>query len=145
MSALPYLSYLLQRYLPHRGALVPAILGGACSSTATTVALAREQRASEAPRPEMTVGIVMATAFRYLLIDLAVALFNRPLALLLLPRVAALSALAAAIAVWQWRHREQVSPLRCGGAAGDESAATSGGSHFSGTVCARGAGLELSS
>ncbi len=114
VSTLSYLSYLLQRYLPHRGALVPAILGGAYSSTATTVALARQQRASASVRPEVTVGIVVATAIMYLRIDVVVALFNRPLAWFLLPRVAVLSALAAVIALWQWRRRADVSPIAPG-------------------------------
>lgn len=114
VSSLSYLSYLLQRYLPHRGALVPSILGGAYSSTATTVALAREQRASGTARPEATVGIVVATAVMYLRVDLVIALFNRPLAWLLLPRVAALSALAGAIAGWQWLRRDKVSSVSAG-------------------------------
>ena len=105
VSTLSYVSYLLQRYLPHRGALLPAILGGAYSSTATTVALARDQKASAAAHPEATVGIVIATAVMYLRIDVVVALFNRPVAWLLLPRVAALAALAGLIAGWQWLRR----------------------------------------
>jgi uncharacterized membrane protein (DUF4010 family) len=102
ISTLSYVSYLLQRYLPASGALTPAILGGAYSSTATTVALAREQKQSVTPRPELAVGIVIATAIMYLRIDVVVALFNRPLAWLLLPRVAVLAAFAAALATWQW-------------------------------------------
>lgn len=114
VSALSYLSYLLQRYMPHRGTLVPAILGGTYSSTATTVAFAREQRASPAPRPELTIGIVIATAIMYLRLDVVIALFNRPLAWLLLPRVAALSVFAAAIAGWQWLRRGALTPLASG-------------------------------
>ncbi len=102
VSTLSYVSYLLQRYLPASGALTPSILGGAYSSTATTVALAREQKASQTPRPELTVGIVTATAMMYLRVDVVVALFNRPLAWVLLPRVAVPAAFAAAIAAWQW-------------------------------------------
>ncbi len=105
VSSLSYLSYLLQRYLPHRGTLVPAILGGAYSSTATTVALARAQKAAGAPRPQLTVGIIVATAVMYLRIDLVVALFNRPVAWILLPRVLVLSAIAGAIALVQWWRR----------------------------------------
>ncbi len=102
ISSLSYLSYLLQRYVPASGALTPSILGGAYSSTATTVALARMQRAAGDPRPELTVGIVLATAMMYMRLDVVVALFNPSLAWLLLPRVLALSAFAAALAVWQW-------------------------------------------
>ena len=105
VSSLSYLSYLLQRYLPHRGTLVPSILGGAYSSTATTVALARQQKAAATARPELTVGIVLATAVMYLRVDLVVALFNPAVAWILLPRVIVLSGVAGAIAFVQWRGR----------------------------------------
>ena len=105
ISTLSYFSYLLQRYLPTSGALLPSILGGAYSSTATTVALARLQRGYAESRPELTVGIVVATAIMYLRIDIVVALFNHRLALLLLPPLLGLFALTAAIAAWQWLRR----------------------------------------
>ena len=111
VSSLSYVSYLMQRYLPASGVLTPSILGGAYSSTATTVALARQQKGSEAARPELTVGIVIATAMMYLRIDVVVALFNRPLAWLLLPRVAVLAAFAAAIALWQWLRGRGPTPV----------------------------------
>ena len=109
VSTLSYLSYLLQRYLPAGGALVPSILGGAYSSTATTVALARMQRGYAEPRPELTVGIVVATAIMYLRIDVVVALFNARLALLLLPPLLGLFTLTAAIAAWQCLRRGPTS------------------------------------
>lgn len=109
ISTLSYLSYLLQRYLPTTGALLPSILGGAYSSTATTVALARMQRDYEESRPELTVGIVVATAIMYLRIDIVVALFNQPLAWLLLPPLLGLFALTAGIAAWQWLRRAPTS------------------------------------
>ena len=109
VSTLSYLSYLLQRYLPASGALVPSILGGAYSSTATTVALARMQRGYAEPRPELTVGIVVATAIMYLRIDVVVALFNPRLALLLLPPLLGLFTLTAGIAAWQWVRRGPTS------------------------------------
>ena len=102
VSSLSYLSYLLQRYLPASGALTPSILGGAYSSTATTVVLARAQREAATERPELTVGMVVATAVMYLRIDVVVALFNRPLALLLLPPTVALFGLTAATAAVLW-------------------------------------------
>jgi uncharacterized membrane protein (DUF4010 family) len=50
ISTLSYASYLLQRYLPMKtGALLPGILGGFYSSTATTVALARRQKIGRGP------------------------------------------------------------------------------------------------
>lgn len=105
VSTLSYLSYLLQRYLPRTGALVPSILGGAYSSTATTVALAREQRSMGQTRPELAVGIVVATAIMYLRVDVVIAIFNFALARLLFPPLLALFAVAAGIAAWQWLRR----------------------------------------
>ncbi len=105
VSSLSYLSYLLQRYVPSSGALTPSILGGAYSSTATTVVLARAQREAGAERPELTVGMIVATAIMYLRIDAVVALFNRPLALMLLPPSLGLFALTAAIAAVLWWRR----------------------------------------
>lgn len=111
VSSLSYGSYLLQRFVPTRlGALWPAVLGGAYSSTATTVALAREQGrlgALAATRPDLGVGIVLATAVMYLRIDAVTALFNPPLALLLLPALAICFAAAAAIAAWRWLRRQR--------------------------------------
>lgn len=116
VSSLSYASYLLQRYAPARfGALWPAVLGGAYSSTATTVALAREQGRLgrlAAARPELAIGIIVATAVMYLRIAAVIAFFNPRLALLLLPALAICFLLAAAIAGWRWlrRPREAASP-----------------------------------
>ena len=109
VSSLSYGSYLLQRYAPARvGTLWPAILGGAYSSTAATVALAREQGRLgplAAARPDLGIGIVVATAIMYVRIDAVVAFFNPGLALLLAPPMAACFALAAAISGWRWVKR----------------------------------------
>jgi uncharacterized membrane protein (DUF4010 family) len=108
ISTLSYASYLLQRYLPGRtGALLPAILGGIYSSTATTVTLARRQRQAGVVQTDIAVGIVVATAMMYLRIDVVVAIFNLSLAWVLLPPLLALFALAALIAGWQWSHRQR--------------------------------------
>lgn len=109
VSSLSYVSYLLQRYAPVRyGALWPAVLGGAYSSTVTTVTLAREQGrlgALASARPDLTVGIIVATAVMYLRIIAVIAFFNPRLGLLLLPAMAACFALAAAISGWYWLRR----------------------------------------
>ncbi len=103
-STLSYISYLLQTYLPRRtNALLPAILGGLYSSTVTTVALARQQRAAGAPRRDYSVGIVVATAIMYLRISVVVMVFDWPLAQELAPSLLALALLAAAIALYDWR------------------------------------------
>jgi uncharacterized membrane protein (DUF4010 family) len=113
ISTLSYASYLIQRYLPERsGALLPAILGGVYSSTATTVTLARRQREAGAVQTDIAVGIVVATAMMYLRIDVVVAIFNLGLAWVLLPPLLGLFALAALIAGWQWRHRQRAAPAQ---------------------------------
>jgi uncharacterized membrane protein (DUF4010 family) len=113
ISTLSYASYLLQRYLPSRsGALLPAILGGVYSSTATTVTLARRQRQTGAVQTDIAVGIVIATAMMYLRIDVVVAIFNLSLGWALLPALLGLFALAALISSWQWRHRQRSGPVR---------------------------------
>jgi uncharacterized membrane protein (DUF4010 family) len=111
ISTLSYASYLLQRYLPMKsGALLPAILGGIYSSTATTVTLARRQREAGAVRTDIAVGIVVATAMMYLRIDAVVAIFDLKLARALLPAMVGLFALAAVTAAWQWARRERSVP-----------------------------------
>lgn len=107
ISSLSYASYLLQRYVPTRsGALLPALLGGAYSSTATTVALARQHKTTLSGASDLEAGIVLATAVMYLRIDIVVLVFNRRLALALLPYAAFLFALSATIGVWQWLARK---------------------------------------
>jgi uncharacterized membrane protein (DUF4010 family) len=108
ISTLSYASYLLQRYLPMKaGALLPAILGGIYSSTATTVTLARRQKEAGAVRSDIAVGIIVATAMMYLRIDVVVAIFNLSLARVLLPPLLGLFALAVVISSWQWTRRER--------------------------------------
>jgi uncharacterized membrane protein (DUF4010 family) len=107
ISGLSYLTYLIQRYLPIKGgALLPALLGGAYSSTATTVVLAKRQREAATRRPELSAGIVAATAIMYPRLAAVVAFFNLPLAVALLPAVAFLFIVGAAAAWREWRKIE---------------------------------------
>ena len=104
VCALSYLSYLTQRYVPLRNAaLLPAVLGGLYSSTATTIVLAKQHRDAGGARPELTAGIVAATAIMYVRLGVVVALFNLRFALTLLPALAALFLVGAAIAAFEWR------------------------------------------
>lgn len=105
ISTLSYASYLLQRYLPKSGALLPSILGGIYSSTATTVTLARRQKEAGAPHADLAAGIVIATAMMYLRVDAIVAIFNGPLALTLLPALGVLFALSLGVGLLQWSRR----------------------------------------
>ncbi|MGA7673582.1 MAG: DUF4010 domain-containing protein [Rhizomicrobium sp.] len=104
ICALSYASYLIQKYVPLRNAaLLPAVLGGLYSSTATTIVLAKQHRDARGARPELTAGIVAATAIMYVRLGIVVALFNPRFALTLLPALGALTLLGAAISFFEWR------------------------------------------
>lgn len=104
ICALSYASYLIQRYAPIKeGALLPAVLGGAYSSTATTVVLSKRLRDAKQAPADISAGIVVATAIMYLRLDVVVAVFNVHLALVLVPGLVGLSIIAAAFAFYEWR------------------------------------------
>jgi uncharacterized membrane protein (DUF4010 family) len=105
VCTLSYASYLLQRYWPARHfALLPALLGGTYSSTATTVALAKRLYESAHARADISAGIVAATAMMYLRICVVVAVFNVRLAVALAPALLGLAAIGGALAAYEW-HR----------------------------------------
>lgn len=81
VSGLSYASYLLQRWIGSRqSALVTGLLGGAYSSTATTVVLARRSMGGALPARAAAGGIVAATGVMYVRIWLLVLLFAPALA-----------------------------------------------------------------
>jgi uncharacterized membrane protein (DUF4010 family) len=108
ISALSYLTYLVQRYFPAAGgALVPALLGGLYSSTVVTVVLAKRERAKAvAQRFEASAGIVAATAMMYPRTVAIIAFFSLPLAAILLPALAILFFASGFFACWEWRKIE---------------------------------------
>src|SRR5450756_1988845 len=98
VCTLSYLSYLLQRYAPIKNvALLPAVLGGAYSSTATTVVLAKRLREAKQAPADISAGIVAATAVMYVRLGVVAAVFDAQFALTLAP------ALVAALAIYEWR------------------------------------------
>ena len=104
VCTLSYASYLLQRYLPSRhGALIPAVLGGIYSSTATTIVLAKLQREADAPRADLAAGMIAATAMMFVRLGIVIAIFNAAFALTLAPALAGLFLLGAALAFHEWR------------------------------------------
>ena len=104
ICTLSYASYLLRRYAPIRNnALLPAILGGAYSSTATTVVLSKRLRDAKTVPADVCAGIVAATSVMYLRIGVVVAIFNRGIALALAPALLALCATGAALTLYEWR------------------------------------------
>ncbi len=104
VCTLSYLSYLLQRYAPIKNAaLLPAVLGGAYSSTATTVVFAKRLREAKQAPADISAGIVAATAVMYIRLGVVVAVFDTHFALKLAPALAVLSAIGSALAIYEWR------------------------------------------
>jgi uncharacterized membrane protein (DUF4010 family) len=104
VCTLSYLSYLLHKYASARNAaLLPAILGGVYSSTATTVTLAKRQREVGLARSDLAAGILAATAVMYVRLGVVIALFDVHLAWALAPALGTLFALGAAMASYEWR------------------------------------------
>jgi len=80
VSGISYLSYLLQLRWGRAGLLLAGLLGGAYSSTATTVVLSRQSRDS-ARRPVRFAGAILAaTGVMYLRLWILIFIFARPLA-----------------------------------------------------------------
>ena len=108
VSTVSYGSYVLQRLTKGRGGVIlAAILGGAYSSTVTTVVLSK--RASQKERPHLFSGaMVIASGVMYLRFMILVGLFNRSLMARLAPAFLALAALAILVG-WLWARRPDVS------------------------------------
>jgi uncharacterized membrane protein (DUF4010 family) len=104
ISAISYASYVLQKLAKGQGGIVlAALLGGAYSSTVTTVVLARQGKAEHRPHL-FSGGILMASGVLYLRLAILLALFSRPLmAVLLVPFLTI--AVVAAIFGWLWSRR----------------------------------------
>jgi len=104
ISAISYLSYVLQKLTKGQGGIVlAALLGGAYSSTATTVVMAR--RAAREQQPHLfSGGILIASGVMYLRLVILLALFNRQLMLLLYIPFLVLAVLAVG-GGWLWSLR----------------------------------------
>jgi uncharacterized membrane protein (DUF4010 family) len=104
ISAISYASYVLQKVTKGQGGVVlAALLGGAYSSTVTTVVMAR--RAKLERRPHLFAGgILIACGVMYVRLVILLALFNRQLMLLLYIPFLVLAGLAVG-AGWLWSRR----------------------------------------
>jgi uncharacterized membrane protein (DUF4010 family) len=81
VSGVSYLSYLLQlRWDKGRGLLLAGLLGGAYSSTVTTVVLARKSKQGRQPHLNYAGAITAATGVMYIRLWILVVLFAPPLA-----------------------------------------------------------------
>jgi len=101
VSGVSYGSYVIQRVTKGQGGIIlGAILGGAYSSTVTTVVLAR--RAAKEHRPHLfSAATLIASGMMYLRLAALLALFNRGLLVKLGPAFAVLAVLAWAVG-WLW-------------------------------------------
>ncbi len=108
VSTVSYGSYVLQKVTKSQGgALLAAILGGAYSSTVTTVALAK--RASRENRPHLFAGaILIASGVMYLRLAILLGLFNRSLMFKLAPSFLGLALLALFVG-WIWSRKPDAS------------------------------------
>jgi uncharacterized membrane protein (DUF4010 family) len=102
-SGISYGSYLLQKASAGRGGVfLLAVLGGAYSSTVTTVILAKRAREAHAPRV-FAGSILMTSGTMYLRLLILLALFDRALAARLLwPFL--IAGAAGMIFGWLWAH-----------------------------------------
>ncbi len=107
VSAISYFSYILQKFVfPNSGIMLTAILGGLYSSTATTIILAR--RSKEQSQTFMAVAAILAaTAMMYLRLLLLAFIFNKQVALLLLPYFAVLTLLTATISFFLQKNKNE--------------------------------------
>jgi uncharacterized membrane protein (DUF4010 family) len=101
VSAISYGSYVIGQVTKGQGGvIVAAILGGAYSSTVTTIVMAR--RAVRENRPHLFAGgTLLASGVMYVRLTVLLGIFNRTLLLLLWPSFAVLAGLGIA-AGWLW-------------------------------------------
>lgn len=108
ISAISYGSYVLQKLTRGKGGIVlAALLGGAYSSTVTTVVLARQGKAEDQPHL-FSGGILMASGVMYVRLAILLALFNRQLMDRLLAPFLVLAS-AAICTGWLWTRRADKS------------------------------------
>ncbi len=86
VSAISYLSYLLQKYVfPNSGLLLTALLGGLYSSTASTIILSRKSK-NDDEHPKAYAGAIMiGIAMMYVRVFILLLIFNSELVLESLP------------------------------------------------------------
>lgn len=104
VSGISYGSYVLQQVTRgHHGVILAAILGGAYSSTVTTVVLSKRAVAGE-HRHLFSGCILIASGIMYLRLAVLVSLFNHQLMVALAPPFLVLAAIASGTG-WLWSRR----------------------------------------
>ena len=107
ISAMSYISYLLQKFVFRRsGLLVAGILGGLYSSTATTVVLSRKsKKAPECLRYRYSGAIIMATGMMFIRILVLLLIFNLDLFLQMWYYIILLSLVATGVGLAVYYHK----------------------------------------
>ncbi len=114
VSGISYGSYvLLALTRQSSGVLLSGVLGGAYSSTATTVALAKKASLQRAAHL-FSGGILVASAMMYLRLVILLTLFNRTLLHMLAAPLLVLGCVAG-ITGWLWSRRQQQRPAETHG------------------------------
>lgn len=108
VSTISYGSYVLQKVTKERGGVVlSAILGGAYSSTVTTVVMSR--RAAREEHPHLFAGgMLIASGVMYLRLVALVAIFNQRLVVTLAPAFLVLAGVGIG-GGWYWSRRPDLS------------------------------------
>jgi len=102
VSTISYLSYLLQRWTMGRGGIVlSALLGGAYSSTLTTIVLAKRAREAKASPHLFTGAILMASGVMYIRLAILIGIFNLQLLRSVVWPLLVLAAVGLAVG-WVW-------------------------------------------
>jgi uncharacterized membrane protein (DUF4010 family) len=116
VSSISYVGYFLQRFLgPRRGLLLTSVLGGLASTTATTLAFAREVRDKPEAIDTYWSSTVVANAIQFPRIVLILYVVNRELALAAAVVLLAMTAVGLAIGLLLYRragafvHRQEGS------------------------------------
>jgi uncharacterized membrane protein (DUF4010 family) len=110
VCGISYGSYVLLALTRQRnGVLLSGVLGGAYSSTATTVALAKKASLQKAAHL-FSGGILVASAMMYLRVTVLVMLFNRTLLHKLAAPLLILGCVAA-LTGWLWARLQQHTPM----------------------------------
>lgn len=110
VSAISYSSFILQKIFKDQGGIiVTALLGGAYSSTVTTVALAKQSTRTQHPH-RYSGAILMASGVMYLRLALLISLFNPDLGKKLILPFIVLS-LVAIVGGLFWSLKGDSSPL----------------------------------
>lgn len=110
LSGVSLVGYLLVKALGHRaGWAVAGGLGGLVSSTATTLSFSARAREGRGQVPALAVGVILASTVLYVRGAVVVALLDRPLAVHLAPRLAALFGVGLLFAAVQYRRQKSES------------------------------------